>query len=62
MAKTSMKVKQRRGAKFSAEITHCRITMQSSSHTPQEVRRLQVCFRELAYKGEVPGVKKKASW
>ena len=35
MAKTAMKIKQQRKAKF--------------------------CFRELAYKGQIPGVKK-ASW
>ena len=45
MAKTAMKIKQQRKAKFSTrEYNHCRI-----------------CFRELAYKGQIPGVKK-ASW
>ena len=46
MAKTSLKVKQKRKPKFSVLKKYgiCRI-----------------CFRELAYKGEIPGVKK-ASW
>ena len=45
MAKTAMKVKQARKARFST----------------QEYNRCRICFRELAYKGEIPGVKK-ASW
>ena len=45
MAKTAMKIKQQRPAKFSTrKYGICRI-----------------CFRELAYKGQIPGVKK-ASW
>ena len=48
MAKTSMKIKQQRAPKFSTRAyTRCRIC--------------RVCFRELAYKGQIPGVKK-ASW
>ena len=58
MAKLSMKLKQSRPAKFSTRAyTRCRI--------PHSVLRkygvCRVCFRELAYKGEIPGVKK-ASW
>ena len=45
MAKTSMKVKQQRKAKFST----------------REYSRCRICFRELAYKGQIPGVRK-ASW
>ena len=45
MAKTSMKIKQSKKAKFST----------------QEYTRCRICGRELAYKGEIPGVKK-ASW
>ena len=45
MAKTSMKIKQARPAKYSTRAyTRCRI-----------------CFRELAYAGQIPGVRK-ASW
>ena len=45
MAKTSMKIKQQRPAKFST----------------RAYNRCRICFRELAYKGQIPGVKK-ASW
>ena len=55
MAKTSMKIKQQRPAKFSTRICG----------RPHAYLRkygiCRVCFRELAYKGEIPGVKK-ASW
>ena len=55
MAKTSMKVKQQRKPKFSTRAyTRCKICGR-----PHSV--LRVCFRELAYKGQIPGVKK-ASW
>ena len=54
MAKTSMKVKQQRAPKF------CTICGR-----PHSVLRkygiCRICFRELAYKGQIPGVKK-ASW
>ena len=55
MAKLSMKLKQSRPAKFSTR----------AYGRPHSVLRkygvCRVCFRELAYKGEIPGVKK-ASW
>ena len=57
MAKTSMKIKQAREPKFS---TSCRICGR-----PHSVLRkygiCRICFREMAYKGEIPGVRK-ASW
>ena len=61
MAKTSMKIKQQRKPKFSTRAyTRCRICGR-----PHSVLRkygiCRVCFREMAYKGEIPGVKK-ASW
>ena len=61
MAKTSMKVKQQRGSKFKVrEYTRC-----ERCGRPHAVYRkfklCRVCFRELAYKGQIPGVKK-ASW
>ena len=61
MAKTSMKIKQQRKPKFSTrEYTRCKICGR-----PHSVLRkygiCRVCFRELAYKGQIPGVKK-ASW
>ena len=61
MAKTAMKIKQQRKAKFSTrEYTRCNICGR-----PHSVLRkygiCRICFRELAYKGQIPGVKK-ASW
>jgi small subunit ribosomal protein S14 len=61
MAKTSMKVKQSRPAKFSTrEYTRC-----ARCGRPHSVLRkykvCRICFRELAYQGQIPGVKK-ASW
>ena len=58
MAKTSMKIKQQRKPKFSTrEYSRCR--------RPHAYLRkygiCRICFRELAYKGQIPGVKK-ASW
>lgn len=61
MAKQSMKVKQQRGSKFKVrEYTRC-----ERCGRPHAVYRkfklCRICFRELAYKGQIPGVKK-ASW
>jgi small subunit ribosomal protein S14 len=61
MAKTSLKVKAHRKAKFSSrEYTRC-----ERCGRPHAVYRkfklCRICFRELAYKGQIPGVKK-ASW
>ena len=54
MAKKSMIAKQQRAPKFS---TRC--------GRPHSYMRkfgiCRICFRELAYKGQIPGVKK-ASW
>ena len=56
MAKTSMKIKQARTPKFSTRAyTRCRLCGR-----PHSVLRkygvCRICFRELAYKGEIPGV------
>ena len=61
MAKESMKAKQRRKPKFSTRAySRCSICGR-----PHAVLRnfgiCRICFRTLAYKGEIPGVKK-ASW
>ena len=58
MAKTAMKIKQQRKQKFSTrEYTRCNICGR-----PHSVLRkygiCRICFRELAYKGQIPGVKK----
>ena len=60
-AKTSMKIKQQRPAKFSTrEYNRCRICGRPHAYL-RKYGICRVCFRELAYKGEIPGVKK-ASW
>lgn len=61
MAKTSMKIKQQRPAKFSTrEYSRCRICGRPHAYL-RKYGICRICFRELAYKGEIPGVKK-ASW
>ena len=61
MAKTSLKVKQARKPKFSTRAyTRC-----ERCGRPHSVYRkfhlCRLCLRELAHKGEIPGMKK-ASW
>jgi small subunit ribosomal protein S14 len=57
MAKKSMIVKQQREAKFStSEYTRC-----ERCGRPHSVYKKFKRCRELAYKGQIPGVKK-ASW
>lgn len=61
MAKKSMINKQQRKAKFSTRAyTRCRICGR-----PHAVLRkygiCRICFRDLAHRGEIPGVRK-ASW
>ena len=61
MAKTSMKVKQQTEQKFSTrEYTRCNISGRPHAYL-RKYGICRICFRELAYKGEIPGVKK-ASW
>ena len=61
MAKTSMKVKQQRKQKFSTrEYTRCNICGRPHS-VLKNYGIGRVCFSKLAYKGQIPGVKK-ASW
>lgn len=61
MAKTSQKVRNHRPQKFAVrEYTRC-----ERCGRPRAVYRkfklCRVCFRELAYKGEIPGITK-SSW
>ncbi len=61
MAKKSLKEKQKRKAKFKVrEYTRC-----SRCGRPHAVLKkygiCRICFRELAYKGQIPGMKK-SSW
>ena len=61
MAKTSMKVKQAKKPKFSTQsYPRCRICGRPHAYL-RKFGICRICFRELAYKGEIPGVKK-ASW
>ena len=57
MAKTSMKIKQQRPAKFSTrEYNRCRICGRPHAYL-RKYGICRICFRELAYKGQIPGVK-----
>ena len=61
MAKTSMKVKQARKQKFPVrEYSRCSICGRPHGYL-RKYGICRICFRELAYKGQIPGVKK-ASW
>lgn len=61
MAKTSLRVRQRRRPKYSTQVyTRCKICGRPRS-VLKKYGVCRICFRELAYKGEIPGVKK-ASW
>jgi len=61
MAKTSLKVKASRPAKFSTRAyTRCQRCGRPHS-VLRKYKLCRICFRELAYKGQIPGVKK-ASW
>ncbi len=61
MAKTSMKVKQSRPAKFSARAyNRCKICGRPRGYM-RKFGMCRICFRERAYRGEIPGVTK-ASW
>ena len=55
MAKTSMKVKQQRPQKYKVrEYTRCERCGRPHS-VIKKFKLCRICFRELAYKGEIPG-------
>ena len=61
MAKTSMVVKQQRTPKFSTR-AYTRCTRCGRPHAVvSKFGICRICFRELASKGQIPGVKK-SSW
>ncbi len=61
MAKTSLIMKQRRKQKYKTrEYSRCKICGRPHGYL-RKFGICRICFRELAYKGEIPGVKK-ASW
>ena len=58
MAKTSQKIRQKRPAKFSTrEYTRCERCGRPHA-VLSKYHICRICFRELAYKGQIPGVKK----
>lgn len=58
MAKTSMKIKQQRAPKFKVQAyTRCERCGRPHS-VLRKFKICRICFRELAYKGQIPGVKK----
>ncbi len=61
MAKKSMILKSQRPAKFSTQHhNRCRICGRPHAYI-RKYGICRLCFRELAYKGQIPGVRK-ASW
>ena len=61
MAKTAMKLKAKRTPKYSTRAyTSCERCGRPHS-VLRKYKLCRICFRELAYKGQIPGVKK-ASW
>jgi len=61
MAKKSMILKQQRPAKFSSRrYNRCKICGRPHAYL-RDFGICRICFRELAYKGQIPGVRK-ASW
>ncbi len=61
MAKKSLIAKQKRKPKYSTrEYTRCQICGRPRG-VLKKYNVCRICFRELAYKGQIPGVRK-ASW
>ncbi len=61
MAKKSLRVKAERPAKFSTrQHNRCGLCGRPRSYM-RKYGICRICFRELAYKGQIPGVRK-ASW
>lgn len=61
MAKTSLIMKQKRKQKYKTrEYSRCKICGRPHGYL-RKFGVCRICFRELAYKGEIPGVRK-ASW
>ena len=62
MAKKSMILKQQKEPKFSSTRKYNRCKLCGRPHAYlRDYGICRICFRELAYKGQIPGVKK-ASW
>ena len=58
MSKLSMKLKQARPAKYSTRAyNRCKICGRTHAYL-RNYGICRICFRELAYKGQIPGVRK----
>jgi small subunit ribosomal protein S14 len=61
VAKKSMILKQQRAAKYKTRAySRCKICGRPHAYL-RKFGICRICFRELAYKGQIPGVRK-ASW
>ena len=61
MAKKAMILKQQKGSNFEVRnYNRCKICGRPHAYL-RDFGICRICFRELAYKGQIPGVKK-ASW
>ena len=61
MAKKAMILKQQKGSKFEVRnYNRCKICGRPHAYL-RDFGICRICFRELAYKGQIPGVRK-ASW
>ncbi|SHG74636.1 small subunit ribosomal protein S14 [Thermosyntropha lipolytica DSM 11003] len=61
MAKKAMIIKQQRPQKFKVrEYNRCKICGRPRAYM-RKFGMCRICFRQLAHKGEIPGIKK-ASW
>jgi small subunit ribosomal protein S14 len=61
MARTSLKIKAKRPAKFSSRAyNRCDLCGRSKAYY-RKFRMCRICLRDLALKGLIPGMKK-ASW
>lgn len=61
MAKTALRVKAKRPAKFSTRAyNRCELCGRSRAYY-RKFKVCRLCFRDLALKGRIPGVRK-ASW
>ena len=61
MAKKAMVLKQQKTPKFSTrQYNRCKICGRPHAYL-RDFGICRICFRELAYKGQIPGVRK-ASW
>jgi len=61
LAKKSMILKQKRKPKFSTQyMNRCKLCGRPHAYL-RKFGVCRICFRDLAYKGQIPGVRK-ASW